>query len=104
MTIILNEYKNASVERRASLNIATKKWRAQNPDKIKEIRFRSDQKRKVDRREKILFNTYGITLEEYNIMVDKQDNTCAICFLKETQIIIRLIKLGLFYVLIVIKL
>lgn len=42
-----NEYANATPKRKSQLNEATKKWRANNPEKIREIRKRTDAKRKT---------------------------------------------------------
>ena len=46
---------------------ANKLWRKQNPDKAKAIRRKERLKR------------YGITQEEYNKILDRQDGKCAIC-------------------------
>lgn len=83
---IRNEYRDASPKRKVSLNKATKKWRENNPDKIKAIRQKTDQKRKQARREKILQEKYGITLQTYLKMLEAQGSKCAICNQIETSL------------------
>ncbi len=60
-------------------NEQTKAYRSRNPDIIKEIRKRTDAKRKQVRREKELENKYGITYSEYLSMLESQDGVCSIC-------------------------
>lgn len=84
MPTIKNEYANASPKRKAGLNSATKRWRLKNPEKIAEIRARTDQKRKDTRRDKNLQKLYGITMDDYKSMLVEQNNVCAICFQPET--------------------
>ena len=51
-------------------------WRSsKSSDEIKEINKRSNLKK-----------TFGITLEEYNEMLDRQKGTCAICLQAETTV------------------
>ena len=49
--------------------IKAKQYRVENPERHKEIRRNSHLKKE-----------YGITQEEYLMMLDAQDNRCAICF------------------------
>lgn len=44
--------------------VVAKTWKQRNPDKVKNNRLRFD---------------YGITLEEYNSLAEKQEYLCAIC-------------------------
>jgi hypothetical protein len=81
-----NEYANATPKRKSQLNEATKKWRANNPEKIREIRKRSDAKRKTQRRDRELKKKYGISFETYIDMLQKQQGVCAICKRPETKL------------------
>lgn len=74
-----NRYAKSSEKQKQSLNNSTKRWRANNPDKIKEIRKKTDLKRKQSRRETHLLSNYNLTLLEYNKLVEKQKNLCLIC-------------------------
>lgn len=49
---------------KAVVNTKNREWRAKNPDKIKDI---------------FLKRQYGISLNEYNRMLDEQAHACAIC-------------------------
>ncbi len=81
---MLNRYAQSTVEQKQSLNESTKKWRLANPDKIKEIRKRTDSKRKIIRREKELQKNFGITSDQYLKMAAEQGDVCAICLTPET--------------------
>jgi hypothetical protein len=82
----LNMYKNASVERKAILNEHTKKWRKANKDKVKATRSKSDAKRKVARKERILKTKYGLTYLDFCNMLENQNYVCAICYKVETAL------------------
>ena len=79
MTYIPNEYANASPQRKEQLNKATKLWRLNNPEVIREIRKRTDEKRRQTRRNKELERKYGLTYEDYLLMLDSQNGVCSIC-------------------------
>ena len=49
-----------------------RKRRALYPEKYREINRKSERKRK-------LFQTYGLTVEEYSSKLEQQNNCCAIC-------------------------
>ena len=51
---------------------SNKKWRERNPEKVKEYARKS--KLKI---------TYGMTLEDYDNMLEKQNGGCAICGVTE---------------------
>ena len=83
----LNAWKKANPERvKESTYNRLKEWRKNNPDKVKEQRDRRKEKTKKwmdnnfdHRRNKSLLTLYGISLEEYNEMLVKQNYSCAIC-------------------------
>lgn len=50
----------------------TRKWRRSNPERARELHRKSERKRKLKR--------YGLTELQYNDMLAKQNNLCAICF------------------------
>lgn len=75
----LNLYKEADPLKKAKLNDSTKKWRINNPDKIKFIRQKADAKRKEQRRDKELQQAFGITLKDYNELHKAQAGVCALC-------------------------
>ena len=79
-----NRYKNSSVEQKASLNESTKLWRKNNPEKIKEIRRRTDEKRKIQRRDKRLRENFNLTYDQYVDKLQAQNFVCAICGEGET--------------------
>lgn len=57
-----------------------------NPDRIREYRKRYLAKHPVDldyRKNAYLKNLYGITLDDYNLLLEKQNGKCAICKLEE---------------------
>lgn len=70
------------------------KWKLENPDKVKEmgrVYFRREKKRIMaqrvkrhdesprSRNESHIRRTYGLTLEEYDAMHERQDNRCLVC-------------------------
>jgi len=68
-------------------------WRANNPDKIRQINLKREAKRKAfyktDRGVEIsrrahLKRMFGITLEHYNEILEKQNGVCSICGMPET--------------------
>ena len=48
-----------------------KKWRKNNPEKVKASARKSNLKR--------ITKIYGITVDQYNILLESQNNVCAIC-------------------------
>jgi hypothetical protein len=54
------------------VNQLNKNWRDKNPDKVKGIKLKQ---------------RYGISFEEFNIMLENQNYSCAICF-KEADLVV----------------
>lgn len=48
------------------------KWRAANPDKAKEVAKRSQRKRHLS-------STYGMSVDEYDALLEKQGGVCPLC-------------------------
>ena len=99
-----------SEEYKIRRRLSTKRWRENNPEKVKEYRKLYEQRDSVKEYRKkyrksngatntkrwrdkhpdkakdaSLRYTYGITIDEYNIMFDKQEGLCAICFKPPTE-------------------
>lgn len=76
-----------------------------NPEKFaysygnnKEYQRKSHEKNKLKRKNKELLKSFGITLNQYNIMFEKQNGLCAICHNPEAGIDKRTGKLFMFSV------
>lgn len=54
-------------------------WRAKNPKKVLEYREKYPHESLEKRRARALLKSYGLTLEEYNKLLEWQLNGCAIC-------------------------
>lgn len=56
-------------------------WINKNPDRAARLRrkLRETDKDKISRRKYVLEKTFGITIDEYNDILEKQGGTCAIC-------------------------
>ena len=54
-------------------------YRAKNREKILEVQKKWNNKNFERRKNVILKNVYGITLEDYNKMFEAQEGKCAIC-------------------------
>jgi hypothetical protein len=73
--------KNPNYQRESYLKNSNKrkehsaKWRRENPEKVKEIRLKFKEKS----RNQQYFRDYGITVEQYVSIVQKQGGGCAIC-------------------------
>lgn len=70
------------------------KWAHENPDKVKEANLKNRQKRKefysspdgiISSRKTHLKRKYGISLDEYNVQLEKQEFKCALCGGNETH-------------------
>ena len=81
-----NRYAKSTPEQKSKLNESTKNWRKNNPEKIREIRKRTDAKRKDQRRDRELKKKYGISFDTYISMLTAQNGVCAICKRPETQL------------------
>jgi hypothetical protein len=73
--------------------LASYKWKAKNPDKVAKYNQYGEVKRKYQkgltaeqRKDAKLKFHFGITLEDYNIMLFEQDGCCAICKTHHTEL------------------
>lgn len=63
------------------------RWQKRNRDKLNEYQ-RAWRKKNLDKcRNHEMTKRYGITLDQYNDMLQMQDNTCAVC--KQPEITVR---------------
>lgn len=57
----------------------SKQWAKDNPEQARAIQKKSRKKRQARTRDYVLRTKYGITLKEYNNLVDKQGGHCPLC-------------------------
>jgi hypothetical protein len=98
--------KQYRVQNKERISEYKKRWRVANKDKIKEIDRRSKEKHKAARYEKAkvwkkknpdkvkrlnrrthLKRKYGITEEQYNLMLESQNLCCALCEKHQQELI-----------------
>ena len=65
---------------------AKKKWQISNRERCNEVQRRYVDKNRENINFKARVREYGITLDEYQIIRDRQNNKCVICFKEETKI------------------
>lgn len=71
---------------RTRTNANNKAWKKANPDKLREYQARSDKKRTPEYKRHYQYKrAYGITLEAYNALHEKQNGLCAICARPERE-------------------
>lgn len=54
-------------------------WIVKNKDRHREIQIRSAENRRTQQKSRALQKAYGITLDQYNILLQSQNGRCAIC-------------------------
>lgn len=61
------------------------KWKKENPEKVKEYneKYRSKSESKEKIRAWHYKEKYGITIDEYNFLLEKQRGVCSLCSLPE---------------------
>lgn len=64
---------NRKMKTKASQLKAVKRWKRDNPEKVKLSKRKS------------MLKKYGVTIESYNEMLSKQNNSCNICLLHESE-------------------
>ncbi|HYT41604.1 MAG TPA: endonuclease VII domain-containing protein [Methylomirabilota bacterium] len=64
-----------------------KRWNEKNGERVREYQRKWNEKNlRIYQKTVSLKSRYNITLEEYNIMLDKQRGVCAICGKPETKV------------------
>lgn len=58
---------------------SNREWKKNNPDKIKAASRRRHEKHRDRLNGKRRFDKYGVTQEQYDEMVERQNGVCAIC-------------------------
>jgi len=84
--------KQYRLDNKEKVNETNKQYRLKNKKKIKEYRLENREKIKeyhLNNKDRAKHNKlkrkYDITLDDYNKMLQKQNGSCAICFVKEEQ-------------------
>lgn len=78
---IEREYAARTRERRREVK---RQWRQDNLDKAREQgRERWARRSPEEKRDISLRSKHGITLEEFNLMIEKQDGVCPVCLLPD---------------------
>ncbi len=69
------------------VNAKAREWQRNNPDRMKAISARGREKMRQSGRlkDRYLRDRFGITIEDYNRMLDEQNGACAICGRPETS-------------------
>jgi len=73
------ESKEKSEQQRERYNISQRKWRNKNSSKVNSAGRRYYQKNKDKDKNSKLKIKYGITLEQYEVMLEQQKGCCKIC-------------------------
>ena len=73
-----NKTKRAHICKRCSNNLSPQKYNYKKPKLTEELI-------KTNRQNSYYKNKYGLTLEQYNSLLKKQNHVCAICNLPETS-------------------
>ena len=64
----LSEYYPRNLACKKCCNIRANEWNKANPEKVKEVRRKTKLKKK-----------YGVSLEQYDKMLQEQEGVCAVC-------------------------
>ena len=73
--------KKYRLENEEEISEKNKKYRLENNEKIKQYRLENKDRKK----ENTLKRKYGLTLEDYIKMLQEQNGSCAICFVKAEE-------------------
>lgn len=67
-------------QRKAHYRILNREWRKTNPDRARFLWRRSVARNRNKINERQRFKRHGITLDEYNKILESQNSLCAICY------------------------
>lgn len=76
-------YENMTPDQKAKANDRNRRWKAKNKEKVSEYKrthyANNKDKYLTIERDRAYRKRYGITLSDYDRMLDEQDGKCAIC-------------------------
>lgn len=86
-------YNTGPEERRQALRRRSRNWKDNNPQRLAEYEARNFEKHRKRDQNYGLVRNFGITMDEYNLLLHEQKGVCAICQKPETAMQRGIIKL-----------